>query len=58
MLKALFTLKGIYELLAAVNPACFSTIIWLGLEPVQDDFHYDFTRMINKTDGTVVLVEL
>ena len=27
-------------------------INWYGLEPVQDDFHYDFTGMADVTDGS------
>ena len=46
------------ELLPAVNPACSAAIIWFGLEPVQNDFHYDFIRMVDETDGSVVLPEL
>ena len=46
------------KLLPAVNPACSAAIIWFGLEPVQDDFHYDFTWMVDETDGSVVLAEL
>ena len=46
------------QLLPAVNPACSAAIIWFGLEPVQDDFHYDFTWMVDETDGSVVLAEL
>ena len=58
MLKALYVLKDIFvKLLPAVNPACSAAIIWFGLEPVQDDFHYDFTWMADVTDGSVVLAE-
>ena len=46
------------KLLPAVNPAGSTAIIWFGLAPVQDDFHYDFTRMAGETDGSVVLAEL
>ena len=54
-LRALYALKDIFvKLLPAVNPACSAAIIWFGLEPVQDDF----TRMVDETDGSVVLAEL
>ena len=59
MYRALYALKDIFvKLLPAVNPACSAAIIWFGLEPGQDDFHYDFTRMVDETDGSVVLAEL
>ena len=59
-LNALYALKDIFvQLLPAVNPACSVAIIWFGLlEPVQDDFHYDFTWMADVTNGSVVLAEL
>ena len=58
-LKALYALKDIFvKLLPTVNPACSAAIIWFGLAPVQDDFHYDFTRMAGETGGSVVLAEL
>ena len=58
-MKALYTIKDIFVILfPAVNPACSVAINWFGLEPVQDDFHYDFTGMADVTDGSVVLVEL
>ena len=39
-------------LLPALNPACTSA---LGLKPVEDDFQHDFARVIDKTDGPVVM---
>ena len=58
-LKTFYALKDIFmKLLPAVNPARSAANILFGLEPVQDDFHYDFTRMADETDGSVVLTEL
>ena len=47
-------------LLAALNQACSSAIVFfsLGFEPVQDDFQHDFTWMIDKVNGFVILAEL
>ena len=30
----------------------------LGFKPIQDDFHYDFARMNDEADSSVVLAEL
>ena len=30
----------------------------LGLKPVQDDFQYDFARMADEADSSVILAEL
>ena len=37
----------------------FSNFIFsLGFKPIQDDFRYDFARMTDETDSSVVLAEL
>ena len=61
MLKALFTLKDIF---CEDSTGCESSLVitnylfWFGIEPVQVDFHYDFFRMTDEADGSVVLSEL
>ena len=61
MLKVLFTLEDIFVKYSSSSKSSLffsNNLFWLGLEPVQDDFHYGFTRMTEEADGSVVPVEL
>ena len=44
-------------LLPALNQACYSAIT-SSSKPIRDDFQYDFARVTDEVDSSVVLAEL
>ena len=65
MLEILFTQDSAVEDLfrgdsSGSEPDLFFSnyLFCLGLKPIQDDFQYDFPRMTDEADGSVVLEEL